>query len=88
MFNEFFSTVYSSYNVAYEDLQVDVVHPDLLLEISTTQSEVENILVNLDAKKATGVDGIPARILKLCAGELSLPLTKLFNLSISQVKFP
>ena len=83
MFNEFFSTVYSSDNINYEDLQVDVLHPDLLFEISTTQSEVENILVNLDAKKATGVDGIPARILKSCARELSMSLTKLFNLSFS-----
>ena len=58
----FFSTVYSSDNVNYEDLQVDVLYPDLLCKISTTQSEVENILVNLDAKKATGVDDIPARI--------------------------
>ena len=62
LFNEFFSTVYSSDNVNYEDLQVDVLYPDLLFKISTTQSEVEDILVNLDAKKATGVDGIPARI--------------------------
>ena len=54
--------MYSSDNVNYEDLQVDVLYPDLLCKISTTQSEVENIFVNLDAKKATGVDGIPARI--------------------------
>ena len=62
LFNEFFSTVYSSDNVNYEDLQVDILYPDLLCKISTTQSEVENILVNLDAKKATGVDDIRARI--------------------------
>ena len=75
--------MYSSDNVNGEDLQVDVLHPDLLSEISTTQNEVENILLNLDAKKATGVDGIPAKILKSCARELSMPLSKLFNLSFS-----
>ena len=75
--------MHSSDNVNYEDLQVDFLHPDLLFEISTTQSDVENILVNLDAKKVTGVDGIPARILKSCARELLIPLTKLFNLSFS-----
>ena len=64
------------------------MHPDLLFEISTTQSEVENILVHLDAKKATGVDGIPARILKSRARELSMPLTKLFNLSFSLGEVP
>ena len=80
--------MYSSDNVNYEDLQVDVLHPDLLFEISTTQTEVENILVNLDAKKATGVNGIPARILKSRARELSMPLTKLFNLSFSLGEVP
>ena len=54
--------MYSSDNVNYEDLQVDILYPDLFCKISTTQSEVENILVNLDAKKATGVDDIRARI--------------------------
>ena len=42
----------------------------------------------MDAKKTTGVDGIPARILKLCARELSFPLTKLFNLSFSLGEVP
>ena len=31
--------------------------------------------------KATGQDGIPARVLKECASELALPLSKLFTLS-------
>ena len=84
----FFSTVYSSDNVNHEDLKVDILHPDLLSEISTTQNEVENILLNLDAKKPTGVDGIPARILKSCARELSMPLSKLLNLSFSLGEVP
>ena len=40
----FVGTVYSSDNVNYEDLQVDVLYPDLLFKISTTQSEVEKHL--------------------------------------------
>lgn len=43
-FNEFFSTVCSSDDVNHEDLKVDVLHPDLLSEISTTQIEVEKNL--------------------------------------------
>ena len=54
--------MYSSDNVNCEDLQADVLHPDLLFEIFAPQSEVDNILVNLDDN-----DGIPARILKSCA---------------------
>ena len=73
--------MYSSDNVNYEDLQVDVLHPDLLFEISTTQSEVENILINLDAKKASGVDGILGKILKLCAREIYPPVIDLGQMS-------
>ena len=65
--------MYSSDNVNYEDLQVDILYPDLLCKISTTQSEVENILVNLDAKKATGVDDIRARIRNHVPGSYRCP---------------
>ena len=44
--------------------------------ISDNNNKGENILVNLDANKATDVDGIPAIILKLCARELSMPLSR------------
>ena len=40
--------------------------------------QVRSALESLDANKATGHDGIPAKILKAGAQELSLPLTKLF----------
>ena len=52
-------------------LHSDVVNPDQLMEISTSHNEVKDILSKLDVNKATGVDGIPARILKECAEELS-----------------
>ena len=32
----------------------------------------KRILLQLDAKKATGADGLPARVLKECASELAL----------------
>ena len=38
-------------------------------------------LRKLVPSKATGQDGIPARVLKECASELALPLSKLFTLS-------
>ena len=41
--------------------------------------QVRSALESLDTNKATGHDGIPAKILKAEAQELSLPLTKLFN---------
>ena len=46
------------------------------------------ILRSLDSTKATGVDGVPARILKVCADELSIPLTLIYNLSFSLGEVP
>ena len=54
---------------------IDVVNPDLLTEVSTSNIKVKDILSKLDINKATGADGITARILKECAEEPSLPLT-------------
>ena len=42
----------------------------------------------LNVHKASGVDGIPARILKIYANELSWPLTYLFNLSFTLGEVP
>ena len=69
-------------------LHDDVVNPDLLMEVSTSNYKVKDILSKLDINKATGVDGISARILKECAQELSPPLTLLFNLSFRSGKVP
>jgi len=66
----------------------DVVNPDQLMEISTSHNEVKDILNKLDVNKVTGVDGLPARILKECAEELSYPLTVLFNLSFGSSRVP
>src|SRR5277367_257819 len=39
-------------------------------------------LLHLKSSKATGPDGIPARVLRECAGVLSKPLSSLFSLSL------
>ena len=40
---------------------------------------VARLLRQLDLSKATGPDGVPARVLKICAAELSSPLSSLFS---------
>ena len=82
LFNTFFKSVYSANaaNVSTPPV-VDVVNPHLLCEVKTTRAKVEKVLHSLNPRKATGVDGIPARILKAFARELSKPLPDLFNLS-------
>ena len=53
-----------------------------------TVSEVRKALKELKSKKATGVDGIPARLLKDGADSLASPLSVIFNLTIQQNFIP
>ncbi len=46
--------------------------------------DVKKKLTQLKIKKATGPDGIPARVLRECAVALSRPLARLYNLSMKR----
>ena len=48
-----------------------------------TEEEVVKIIKALDAKKSAGHDKIQIFIIKKLANELSIPLTHIFNLSLS-----
>ena len=48
-----------------------------------TEDEVVKIIKTLDARKSAGHDNIPILIIKKLANELSIPLTYIFNLSLS-----
>ena len=49
---------------------------------------VARLLRQLDPSKATGPDGIPAQVLKICAVELSSPLSSLFSACFRQGVYP
>ena len=49
-----------------------------------TDSEITKILSNIDSKKSTGVDNIPAKIVKACSGPLSGALACLINTTFHQ----
>ena len=66
----------------------DVVNPYLLLNVTTSASEVQEILSNLDINKAPGVDNLSARILRACTYELYVPLTHLFNSTLKSGVMP
>jgi len=55
----------SSNLINSDNLAADVVSP--IKDLKLTDYEVYNILTNLDASKAMGIDGIGPRILKNCA---------------------
>ena len=66
-----------------------MVYPNLLMDVSTSHTEVRDILCKLGVNKATGVAGIiPARILKECEEELSYQLALLFNISLKSGRVP
>ncbi|XP_045454558.1 uncharacterized protein LOC123663965 [Melitaea cinxia] len=55
-------------------------------DICIHQTVVLRALRNLDTNKASGPDGIPARVLKTCAPELSPVLTRLYHLSLKSAQ--
>ncbi|CAB4002641.1 Hypothetical predicted protein [Paramuricea clavata] len=55
---------------------------------SITVEQVNELINNLSCSKATGVDGISVKILKLVSPVFSHPLTKLLNMSLDKGIFP
>ena len=56
--------------------------------VPITVDSVLDILLSLNVNKATGPDGIPARILKLSAPAVADTLVTLFNASLDEAAFP
>ena len=59
-----------------------------LTNITLSENEVLNCLRSINVSKASGPYGIPGRLLKAVATEITPSLTKLFNLSLSSEKVP
>ena len=55
---------------------------------TVNESEIKDLLKNLDIKKASGIDTIPPKLIKLSADFLTPLLTKAINTSIAQNVFP
>jgi len=83
LFNKFFQSIYSTSSSTVDQTYPDVVNPNLLSNINITTADVEGILNYININKASGVDNTSARILRSCATELSVPLTRLFYLSLT-----
>ena len=67
---------------------LSITDSDACWNIDIRQSTVLQSLKKLKIQKATGSDGLPARILQLAATVLAPPLTHLFCLSVSSSTFP
>ena len=53
-----------------------------------TPREVMNTINTLDASKACGSDDLPIKLIKITASYIAEPLSKIFNKSFREVKFP
>ena len=56
--------------------------------LTVQAQEVARMLVRVNPRKAAGPDGVPGKVLRACADQLSQVFTKIFNLSLSQATIP
>ena len=56
--------------------------------VHVTPNDARSCIVNLDSKKSTGYDGIPAKLLKVGTDPLSVIISELINMSIDECTFP
>ena len=87
MFADFFQNSYSTFT-STSNYSFNINRLNFLPQILLTEEEVLNGLKTLKNSISPGPDGVPANVLKLCAIELYIPLTKLFNYSLSLGYFP
>ena len=98
IFNNYFAESGLSHSLALPESELDK-HPsvNLINEIADDQDQefsfsfqpvtakyVLDLLLNLNGSKATGLDGIPPRLLKAYAPALATPLTRLINYCLEQ----
>ena len=88
-FNKYF---YSTFMHASEVLLDAFTPPDCRMPVLDSlvlcEDKVYKVLLNLDASKAPGPDGLPTIVLKTCVRELTPSLCALFNLSLAEGKLP
>ena len=69
-------------------MQTPQLKPSTLFSLIISEKYIQNTLNALDISKATGLDGLSARFLKISSQTISKPLMKIINLSIQQGQYP
>ena len=89
LFNRYFASVFTESSLEFEELnEIYDSNQTALTELSLTNDEVRAVLLSLDVSKATGPDGIPARLLRETADVIAPSLCCLFNKSLSSGFIP
>ena len=87
IFNTFFCQVFSTPDPHYlENVVPEPKHH--MPHIKVKKAGVLKLLENLKPNKATGPDGIPGNLLRMCASELASVFTLLFQASLDQGAVP
>lgn len=66
-----------------EDTQLSLSEPPTI-----QQHQVLRVMRGINTSKAAGHDGVPGRVLKLCAHQLAVVFTTIFNRSLQQATVP
>ena len=61
---------------------------DTLRSFYVTDDTVRSVLCSIDPHKACGPDNVSGRVIRECASELSVPITRLCRMSLEQGVFP
>ena len=91
MLNSFFARCFNHAlpPLSLESLPVaKITDSELLLDLLCTEEEVCGYLQSLDTTKATGSDGLSAKMLKETATSITPAVTKLFNISLQVGELP
>ena len=94
-FNDFFTNIGSNLANNFDNQHSDTFREYLnnpVLEsfclLETNIFEVKHFIEKINIKKATGYDDLPAKFLRISASLIAEPLSKIFNLSISNGEYP
>jgi hypothetical protein len=87
-FNKYFASIFRPVSPSSPIVSPSLSSQNNLESITVSTEEVSYLLLNLLTDKATGPDGISARLLKECSNEIAPSLTALFNKSLSLGKVP
>ena len=91
LFCQFFKLSYDNCNNVTNNLHVDNIQSFEYLagiNLFINESDVSASIMKCKNKYSYGPDGIPSAVLKGCVNALSLPLSILFNKSLSSCSFP
>lgn len=87
LFSKYFGTVFEDPSPSSMET-LEIISSNTLSRIVLSHDQVLNKLRLLDPSKGPDSDGIPARFIKACSSELSIPLTLIFNNSLNTGVFP